>query len=134
MPDMWIAPERRRRGRWIVPGFAALVGVAIGAAVALRGHPRTGLAACAVLVGYAAMLAYRRRERVFPLHEAYGRGKRAEVHMRAAAMTGDVLVGVIVAAVLVQALRGAQIGILAGLAAVAGVTYLLSILIADRTY
>jgi hypothetical protein len=134
MPDMWIAPEGRRRGRWVVPGFAALVGVAIGVTVAVRGHPRTGLAEAGVLVGYAALLAYRRRERVFPVHEAFGTGKRAEVHMRAAAMTGDVLVGVIVAAVLVQALRGAQIGMLAGLAAVAGVTYLVSSVIADRTY
>lgn len=131
---MWIAPEGRRRGRWVVPTFAALVGVAIGVIVAVRGHPRTGLAAAAVLVGYAALLAFRRRERVLPVYEGFGTGKRAEVHLRAAAMTGDVLVGVIVAAVLVQALRGAQIGMFAGLAAVAGVTYLLSIMIADRTY
>lgn len=131
---MWIAPEGRRRGRWVVPGLAVLVGVAIGVAVALRGHPRTGLATAAVLVGYAALLAYRRRERVFPVHEGFGAGRRAEVHLRAAAMTGDVLVGVIVAAVLVQSLRGARIGMLAGLAAVAGVTYLVSIAIADRTY
>lgn len=131
---MWIAPEGRRRGRWAVPGFAALAGVAIGVTVAVRGQPRTGLAVVAVLAGYAALLAYRRREKVLPVHEAFGRGRRAEVHLRAAAMTGDVLVGVIVAAVLVQALRGARIGMLAGLAAVAGVTYLVSVVIADRTY
>jgi APA family basic amino acid/polyamine antiporter len=45
-----------------------------------------------------------------------------------------VLVGVIVAAMLVQALRGAEIGLLAGLAAVAGVTYFLSILVLNRSY
>ena len=94
----------------------------------------TGLVGFAVLLGYGALLAYRRGESVLTTHEAFGVGRRSGIHLRAAAMTGDVLVGVIVAAMLVQALRGAEIGLLAGLAAVAGVTYFLSIVMLNRTY
>lgn len=131
---MWITPERRYTGRWIVPGLAAVTGVAIGAAETARGHMTTGLVAFAVLLGYAALLAYRRGESVLTAHDAFGLGRHSGVHLRAAATTGDVLVGVIVATLLVQALRGAQIGLLAGLAAVAGVTYFVSIVVLNRTY
>ena len=131
---MWIAPERRRAGRWIAPALAIAAGVAIGATEAGRGHMSTGLVGFAVLLGYGALLAYRRGEAVLTAHEAFGVGRRSGIHLHAAAMTGDVLVGVIVAAMLVQALRGAEIGLLAGLAAVAGVTYFLSIVMLNRTY
>ncbi|GAB3978379.1 hypothetical protein GCM10029978_070930 [Actinoallomurus acanthiterrae] len=131
---MWIAPERRRVGRWIAPALAIAAGVAIGATEASRGHMSTGLVGFAVLLGYGVLLAYRRGESVLTTHEAFGVGRRSGIHLRAAAMTGDVLVGVIVAAMLVQALRGAEIGLLAGLAAVAGVTYFLSIVMLNRTY
>jgi hypothetical protein len=134
MSDMWIAPERRRTGRWIAPALTGAAGVAIGATETARGHLTTGLVVLAVLVGYGALLAYRRGESVLTVHAAFGVGRRSGIHLRAAAMTGDVLVGVIVAALLVQALRGAEIGLLAGLAAVAGVTYFLSILMLNRTY
>ncbi|MFL6052732.1 MAG: ABC transporter permease [Actinoallomurus sp.] len=131
---MWIAPERRRAGRWIAPALAIAAGVALGATETARGHLTTGLVGLAVLFGYGALLAYRRGESVLTVHEAFGSGRRSGIHLRAAAMTGDVLVGVIVAAMLVQALRGAEIGLLAGLAAVAGVTYFLSILMLNRSY
>lgn len=131
---MWIAPERRRTGRWIAPGVATAAGVAMGVTEAVRGHPRTGLVAFAVLAGYGLLLIYRRGETVLTAHEAFGVGRRSEIRLRAAAMTGDMMVGVLVAALLVQALRGAPIGMLAGLAAVAGVTYLVSVLTLNRTY
>jgi len=131
---MWIAPERRRLHQWFVPALAVSVGVAIGITMFARGDTRTGLVTLAVLVGYGAMLAYRRGETAFAVHEAFGGGRRSSVHIRAAAITGDMIVGLIVAALLVQALRGAEIGVLAGLAAIAGVTYFISIVILNHTY
>ena len=130
---MWIAPERRRAGRWIAPGVAAAAGIAIGVTEAMRGHPRTGLIAFAVLAGYGLLLAYRRGETVLTAHEAFGVGRRSEIRLRAAAMTGDLMIAVIVAALIVQALRGAPIGLPAVLAGIAGVTYTLSIIILNRT-
>jgi lysylphosphatidylglycerol synthetase-like protein (DUF2156 family) len=126
---MWIAPERRRAHRWIAPLFAVAAGVAVGAAVALRGQTETGLVTAAVLLAYAILLGARGGEGSSKSHEPLGgSGGRGGPHARAAAATGDVLVAVVVAALLVQSLRGAEIWVLAGLAAIACVTYLISIL------
>jgi hypothetical protein len=127
---MWIAPERRRAHRWIAPVFAVAAGVAVAATVALRGQTETGLVTLAVLLGYAILLGARGGEASHGTHETFGGGggRGAGAHTRAAAATGDVLVAVIMAALIVQALRGAEIWVLAGLAAVACVTYLVSVL------
>jgi hypothetical protein len=131
---MWIAPERRRPHRWVAPGFAAAAGLAAGATVAMRGHLEAGLVTLGVLLGYGVLLAYRRGQTTLAVHEAFGTGRRSGIHIRAAAVTGDVLVGVIVATLLAQALRGAEIWVPAGLAAVGGLTYLLSIAVLNHTY
>jgi hypothetical protein len=128
---MWIAPERRRAHRWIAPVLAVAAGVAVAATVALRGQTEIGLVTLAVLLGYAVLLGARGGEASHGSHETYGGGgggRSGGPHTRAAAATGDVLVAVIMAALIVQALRGAEIWVLAGLAAVACVTYLVSVL------
>lgn len=125
---MWIAPERRGIGRWAVPGLALGAGVVVGAVLAADGRTGTGLLALAALAGYAAYLAYRRNEPALPLSEGFGSGTRARAHLRAAAMTGDVLTVAVVGALIVQALRGADITAYVWLAALAGVTYFLSAL------
>jgi hypothetical protein len=130
---MWIAPERRRAHRWVAPGVAVAAGVAVGATIAIRGQLETGLVTLGVLLGYGVLLAYRRGETALTVHEAFS-GRRSGVHMRAAAMTGDIVVGVIVSALIIQALRGEQIWILAGLAGIAGLSYLVSIIVYSNTY
>lgn len=123
---MWIAPERRRAHRWIAPFFAVAAGVAVGATVALRGQTETGLVTAAVLLAYGILLGARGNEAQGS--ETFGGGGGGGAHTRAAAATADVLVAVIVAALIVQALRGAEIWVLAGLAVIACLTYLISIL------
>lgn len=126
---MWIAPERRRAHRWIAPLFAVAAGVAVGVVVTLRGQTETGLVAGVVLLAYAILLGARAGETSGRSHDTFGGSAgRGGPHTRAAAATGDVLAAVIVAALIVQALRGAEIWTLAGLAAIACVTYLIAIL------
>ncbi|ROO84191.1 hypothetical protein EDD29_1709 [Actinocorallia herbida] len=127
---MWLAPERRGRHGWLVPVFAILAGVGVAAFLAYRDQMTAGLIAGGVLLAYGVQLAYRRDERGLALSESFGRGRRGGAHLRAAAMTGDVLVAGLVAAVVVQALRGAELGPLPYLAAVAGGTYLVSVVVA----
>lgn len=129
---MWIAPERRSIGRWAVPGLVLGAGVVVGVVLAADGRTGTALAALAALAGYAAYLAYRRNEPTLPLSEGFGSGTRARAHLRAAAMTGDVLTVAVVGALIVQALRGGDIAAYAWLAALAGLTYLLSALAGGR--
>lgn len=131
---MWLAPERRAPSRWLVPGLALLAGVLIAVVLALRDDTRTGLAALGVLAGYALLLAYRRHEPALPISGAFGSGHRARAHLSAAAMTGDVIVAAVVAAVAVQALRGAEITPYLWLAGLAGATYALSATVAGRGF
>jgi hypothetical protein len=126
---MWIAPERRGgAGQWIVPVLTIAVGVGLAVTVGRRGHLTTGLIALAVLTGYALHLAARRGEGVLAISD----GQRGRGNLRAVAMTGDVLIAAIVCGVIVQVLRGASLGPLGWLAAVAGVTYTISALIAGE--
>jgi hypothetical protein len=129
---MWITPERRRMRHWLVPALVALVGAAVAITLVVRDRTGSALATAAVLIGYAAILAYRGSEPAFPVSSAFGSGGRANTHLRAAAMTGDVLAATIVGALLVQALRGAPVGPLAWLAGVGGLTYAVSLLFADQ--
>lgn len=128
---MWIAPDRKRVQTWLVPGLAVALGIGIAVTLALRGSLGAGLAAAAVLTGYALQLAHRRRDAIFAAHDALGDGHRTRTHLRAAALTGDVLVAVVVGLLVVQALRGADIAPLAWLAAVAGGTYAVALFFFD---
>lgn len=129
---MWMAPERRRAHRWIAPVLVVAAGVVVGAAVMMRGQTDTGFVTGAVLLAYAVLLAARGAEASHGSHDTFGgTGSRGAPHTRAAAATGDVLVAAVVAALIVQTLRGAdgtQIWLLAGLAAVACLTYLVAVL------
>lgn len=128
---MWITSERRGGTRhWVVPALAAAAGIGIATIAAIRGQVGAGLVALAVLGGYALHLAYRRGEGTFAVSEGFGRGPRGRGHLKAAAMTGDVLIAAIVCAVIVQVLRGGEVGPFGWLAALAGLTYLISIAIA----
>jgi hypothetical protein len=132
MSVMWIAPERRRAKRWTVPVLAVLAGGVLATVLALRDQATDGLIVWSVLAGYGVHLAYRRNEPALPTSEAFGSGHRARSHLRAAAMTGDILVAAIVAGLVVQALRGATVQPYGWLAALAGVTYTLAIMIVGR--
>lgn len=128
---MWFTPERRRPRHWIVPVLVALVGVGVAVTLVVRDRTGAALATLGVLAGYAALLAFRGREPALPISGAFGTGRRSDIHLRAAAMTGDVLIAAIVGALVVQALRDAAVGPLTWLAGLAGVTYALSLLLVD---
>ncbi|MCW2940000.1 MAG: binding-protein-dependent transport system inner rane component [Actinomycetia bacterium] len=132
MPSMWITSEQQHLRHWLVPALAATLGVGIAIAEFMARRYGSGLAVLVVLLGYAVHLAYRRSEVASTLSDSYGIGHRARTHLRAAAMTGDVVVAVVVTALIVQALRGGPMGPYAWLAGLAGVTYALSAAIASR--
>jgi hypothetical protein len=134
MSAMWIAPDNRSPLRWVVPVLVLAAGAVVAVVLATEGRTGTGLAALAVLAGYAATLAYRRNEPALTISEGFGSGHRARAHLRAAAMTGDMVTIALVAAVVVQGLRGGDIMPYVWLAALAGGTYGLSALAAGRAF
>lgn len=126
---MWLAPERHGRRGWFVPGFALLAGVGVAVLLTIRDETGAGLVAGAVLAGYGLQLAYRKDEPALAVSEAFGRGRNGRSHLRSAAMTGDVLAAGLVAAIVVQALRGADLGPLPWLALAGAVTYAVSVVL-----
>jgi hypothetical protein len=128
---MWITPERRRMRHWLMPVLVALVGAAVAITLVLRERTGSALATLGVLAGYALLLAFRSSEPGLPISHVFGNDRRSTLHLRAAAMTGDVVVAAIVGALIVQALRGGPVAPLAWLAGLAGVTYVLSLLLVD---
>ncbi|GAA3206379.1 ABC transporter permease [Actinocorallia longicatena] len=129
---MWLAPERRGRRGWLVPALVACAGVGVALLLTTRDQAGAGVIAGAVLAGYALQLLYRKDEPGLPISESYGRGRHGRTHLRAAAMTGDVLAAGIVAAIVVQALRGEDLGPLPWIAAAGGLSYLASAVIAGE--
>jgi hypothetical protein len=132
MMTMCLAPERRGRRLWLAPTLVFLTGLGVLGFLAQRGETGPGLIAGAVLAGYALQLAYRREENGLAVSESFGQGRRGRSHLKAAAMTGDALVAGLVGVLIVQALRGADLGLLPWLAALAAVVYLVSIVIAGE--
>ncbi len=128
---MWIASERRRGHRWVAPAFAVAAGLGIGATLTVRGQMNAGLVTMGVLLAYGLLLALRGGDSG---RDGYGGGRRSSAHVRAAAVTGDILVGIIVATVLVQALRGAEIWVPAAFAGFACLTYLVSMAVLSDGY
>ncbi|WP_030167614.1 hypothetical protein [Spirillospora albida] len=129
---MWIAPERRGLGRWAVPGLVLGAGVVVGSLLAADGRYGTALVALAALAVYSGHLAYRRNDPVLPFGEGFGSGHRARTHLRAAALTGDVLTVAVVGALVVEALRGADITPYVWLGGLAVTTYLLAAAVGGR--
>jgi hypothetical protein len=132
MAGMWIAPENRSPLRWVVPVLVLATGAVIAVLLAMDGRTGTGLVALAVLAGYAAVLAYRRNEPALALGDGYGGGYRARAHLRAAAITGDVVICALVASVVVQGLRGGDIMPYVWPAALGGGAYAVSALVGGR--
>ncbi|WP_460363427.1 ABC transporter permease [Actinocorallia lasiicapitis] len=115
-----------------MPALTAFAGVGVAVLLASRDERSTGLVAGAVLLGYAVLLFFRRDEPGLAVGESFGRGRSGRTHLRAAAMTGDVLAVGIVAAIVVQALRGGELGPLPWIAVAGGVTYLFSAVVAGE--
>lgn len=130
---MWIAPERRGLSRWAVPALVLGAGVVVGSVLAADRRYGTALVALAALAVYAGHLAHRRNDSALPFSEGLGSGHRARTHLRAAAMTGDVLTVAVVGALVVQALRGADITPYVWLGGLAVVTYLLAAAVGGRS-
>ena len=95
------------RSRWYMPAFSVLLGLLMLGAFALGGDVGGGLAALGVMVALAAgTLVFGRSETVRGL-SGPGRDERwAKIDVTATAITGSVLIAVIIGAFLVEVARG----------------------------
>jgi len=125
---------KNRMRRWQVPVLSVLLGLVFLLAGAARGRVGLGLAMATIMFGYAAFLVAfsRSNEAVALLREDSADERRAQIQLRANAMVGNVLILVAVGGFLIQFLREEDTAIWAALAAIGGVTYMVSALVFSR--
>ena len=115
--------------RWQVPALAVLLGAVFGVSALARGRIGLGLAMAGIMFAYAAFLVLvsRASEPASGLRGDSADERRTQLQLRANAMTGNVLLTVVLAGFLVQIVRGADATVWALLGVVGGATYLASV-------
>jgi hypothetical protein len=116
------------RSRWYMPAFSVFLGLLMLGAFALGGDVGGGLAALGVMVALAAgILVFGRSETVRGL-SGPGRDERwAKIDITATAITGSVLIAVIIGAFLVEVARGEDGEPWSQLGALGGITYIVAV-------
>jgi hypothetical protein len=126
------AVNRLYRTRWFMPAFCVLLAALILAAFAIGGHAGSGAISASVLLVLGAVFYFggRRSETLAGLGGP-GRDERwAQIDIHATALTGIVLVLVIIGAWLIEIAQGKDgnpyglLGAIGGLAYVAAVAFL----------
>jgi hypothetical protein len=113
-----------------LPAFALFLGLLMLAAFAIGDNVGDGLMSLGVMVAVAlGIVAFRRNETVSGL-SGPGRDERWErIDIHATALTGMVLITVIIGAFLVEVARGEDGQPWSQLGAVGGITYIVSVLL-----
>jgi len=116
------------RSRWYMPAFSVFLGLLMLGAFAIGGDVGDGLFALGVMVVLAAgILVFGRNETVRGL-SGPGRDERwAKIDITASALTGLVLITVIIGAFLVEVAQGEDGQPWSQLGAVGGVTYIIAV-------
>jgi hypothetical protein len=116
------------RSRWYMPAVSVLLGLLMLGAFALGGDVGTGLASFGVMAALAAgILVFGRSETVRGL-SGPGRDERwAKIDITATALTGMVLITVIIGAFLVEVAQGEDGEPWSQLGALGGVVYVIAV-------
>jgi hypothetical protein len=112
-------------GKWFQPVFAIGLGVVFWAAFWVGGDFPSGLISFTILAAFGTMLAVGGRSDALRGMRGDGRDERwATIDLRAGALTGQVLIAVIVIAFVIEITQGNSGNPYMWLGAVAGLTYL----------
>ena len=117
------------RSRWWMPLFSVFLGTAVLVAFWVGGSPREGLYGFAVMGGLGLVFLFGSRNETIRGLGGPGREERwAHIDILATAVSGLVLITLIIALWLNDIAHGGDGNPYGGLAAVAGVAYLVSVL------
>ncbi len=119
-----------RHARWVTPAVGLIIGIAYLGAGWAGGHPVFGLVGFGIMAVFSLglLLVARRSETVRGLLDR--RDERiAAIDLQATAVAGGVLIVAIIAAFVVEIARGQDGAPYYWLGAVAGVTYVLAVLL-----
>jgi len=121
---------RYYRSRWWMPAFSLFLGLLMLAAFWIGGSLADGLVALGVMAALGAVFFFGRRSETLQGLGGPGRDERWErIDVHATALTGLILIVVIIGAFLVDVARGGDGNPYGLLGAVAGVAYIASVAI-----
>jgi hypothetical protein len=121
------------RSRWWLPGFALSLGLIMLAAFWIGDKPGDGLVALGIMAAVGALFLFGRRSETLQGLGGPGRDERwAMIDLHATALTGLVLIAVIIGAWLVEIARGEDGSPYAALGAVGGLAYIVIVAVLRR--
>jgi len=119
--------------RWFLPAFSIFLGLVIGGAQWKGGDLQTGLTSLALFVAIAAVLFLGGRSETIRAIRGDGRDERwARIDLAATAITGTVLIVVIISACFYEWANGRDGSPYTQLGALAGVSYLVALVVLAR--
>ncbi len=121
------------RSRWWLPGVSLSLGLIMLAAFWIGDQPGDGLISLGIMTALGALFLFGRRSETLQGLGGPGRDERwAMIDLRANALTGLVLIAVIIGAFLVEIASGGDGSPYAALGAVGGVAYVVIVAVLRR--
>ena len=118
------------RTKWFLPLFSVVMGGVLLAASWLGGHPVAGLASLALMTAFGLVILLAGRSETVRGLRGDGRDERfAQMDMRATAVSGLVLIHALIVAWVVEIARGHSGNPYSWLLAIAGLSYLIAVII-----
>jgi Flp pilus assembly protein protease CpaA len=121
---------RMARSKWFVPLFAVALGIVMFVAQWIGGNPLSGLASLGVMTGFGALLLFGGRSETIRGLRGDGRDERfRQIDIHATAIAGLAVITAIIVAFVVELARGHNGSPYAWLGAIAGLAYLIAIVV-----
>jgi hypothetical protein len=122
--------KRMCKSRWLIPALAVVFGAGALAAEWIGGDPGGGWVSFAIMVGFGALVLLGGRSETIRGLRGDGRDERfAQMDLRATAAAGGVVIAAIIIAFLVEVSRGHSGAPYTWLGAIAGLSYLIAVII-----
>jgi Flp pilus assembly protein protease CpaA len=121
---------RVTRSRWFLPVFAFALGLVLFTAQWIGGDPRSGLVSLGIMTGFGALVLVGGRSETIRGLRGDGRDERfRQIDIHATAIAGIAVITAIIVAFVVELARGHDGSPYGWLGAVAGLAYLIAIIV-----
>ena len=121
---------RVTNSKWLVPVFAVALGLLVFVAQWIGGHPGSGLVSFGIMAAFGALILFGGRSETIRGLRGDGRDERfRQIDIHATALAGFVVVIAIIVAFVVELARGHSGAPYSWLGAIAGVSYLIAIVV-----
>ena len=118
------------RSKWFLPLFAVALGLVMLAAQWIGGHPGSGLASLGIMTAFGALVLLGGRSETIRGLRGDGRDERfRRIDIHATALAGLAVITAIIVAFVVELARGHSGNPYGWLGAVAGISYLVGVLV-----